>query len=143
MEDSPLYDELCERIIRCAIAVHAALGPGLLESIYRDCLMMALALAGLQFESEVRVPVAYRGRRIRDDLRLDLLVGGLIIVEAKSVALIHSVHVAQVMTYVKLADKPAGLLLNFNTTALKNGIRRVTHPDIYRKRAGIIRSASL
>jgi GxxExxY protein len=131
MDDESVFDELCGRIIACAIAVHDALGPGLLESIYRDCLIMELTLAGLRVDAEIHVPVEYNGKRIRDDLRLDLLVGGAIIVEVKSVAVIHAVHVAQVITYVKLADKPAGLLLNFNATALKNGIRRVRHPRFY------------
>ena len=135
MENLEQIDALCERIIGCAMAVHSALGPGLLESIYRDCLIIELTLAGLQVDYEVGVPVEYRGKRIRDDLRLDLLVCGIVIVEVKSIASILAVHVAQLMTYVKLANKPAGLLLNFNTTVLKNGIRRVTHPEIYSKRS--------
>ena len=131
MRNDPIFDELCSRIIACAIRVHDALGPGLLESIYRDCLMMELAAAGLTVESEVHVPIRYRGKTVRDDLRLDLLVNGWIIVEVKSVDRIHPVHLAQVMTYLKLADKPAGLLLNFNVTSLRIGLRRLDHPDIY------------
>ncbi len=135
MKDDALFDQLCERIIACAMAVHTALGPGLLESIYRDCLIMELTLAGLHVESEVRIPVEYRGKRIRDDLRLDLLVAGIIIVEVKSIERIHPVHLAQVITYLKLARKPAGLLLNFNTPALRFGIRRLTRPEIYFRKA--------
>ncbi len=134
MEDSDIYDRLCERIIACAIAVHDALGPGLLESIYRDCLVIELRLAGLKDECEVRVPIQYRGKLVRDHLRLDLLVQGIIVVEVKSVERIHSVHLAQVITYLKLAEKPAGLLLNFNASTLKAGLRRLNHPVVHAAR---------
>lgn len=134
MDSDPSVDQLCERIIGCAITVHTQLGPGLLESIYRDCLMMELVAQGLQVDSEVAIPVVYRGKRVRDDLWLDLLVAGCIVVEVKSVAAIIPVHKAQLITYLKLADKPAGLLLNFNGTTMKAGIRRVDHPDIYARK---------
>lgn len=131
MDNDPRVDQLSERIIGCAIAVHAALGPGLLESVYRDCLTMELLASGLTTDTEVHVPIEYRGQRIRDDLRLDLLVEGTIVVEVKSVATIHPVHLAQLITYLKLASKPAGLLLNFNASSLRAGLRRADHPDIY------------
>ena len=134
MTYDPLFDQLCSQIIACAIRVHDVLGPGLLESVYRDCLMMELAASGLKVEIEVRVPIQYRGKRVRDDLRLDLLVEGCIVVEVKSVDRLHPVHLAQVMTYLKLANKPAGLLLNFNTPSLRAGLRRLDHPEIYAER---------
>jgi GxxExxY protein len=134
VEDIARCDDLCRQIIACAIAVHDALGPGLLESIYRDCLVMELRLAGLKVECEVRVPIYYRGKLIRDHLRLDLLVEGIIVVEVKSADRIHAVHLSQVITYLKLADKPAGLLLNFNSSTLKAGLRRLNHPAVHARR---------
>ena len=124
-------DELTELIIGAAIRVHKELGPGLLESIYRDCLQIELALAGLTVEVESRVPIFYHGHSIRDDLKVDLLIDGRIIVEIKAVERMHPVHQAQVITYLKLSGCPAGLLLNFNTTSLRNGLKRVDHPDVY------------
>lgn len=135
MDVDSVVNELCSRVIACAIRVHTRLGPGLLESIYRDCLLAELLLEGLLVETEAPVPVEYLGKRIRDDLRLDLLVGGILIVEVKSVAAILPVHKAQLITYVKLANKPAGLLLNFNCVMMRDGIRRVDRPDIYAKKA--------
>jgi len=114
-----------------------AIGPGLLESIYRDCLMIELGLAGLKVECEIRVPLQYRGTLIRDHLRLDLLVEGVVVVEVKSVERIHPVHLAQVISYLKLADKPAGLLLNFNASTLKAGLRRLNHPDVHVSRVRV------
>ena len=77
------------------------------------------------------MPLEYRGYRLRDDLRIDLLVEDLVIVEVKSVEMLHPVHRAQLITYLKLANKPAGLLINFNVPLLKQGLRRLDHPDIY------------
>jgi GxxExxY protein len=127
-------DELTEMIIGAAINVHRELGPGLLESIYRDCLQIELGLAGLNVEVERRVSIFYRGHPIRDDLKVDLLVDGRIIVEIKAVDRMHPVHQAQVITYLKLSGCPAGLLFNFNTTSLRSGLKRLDHPDIYAKK---------
>jgi len=123
-------DELTELVIGCAIAVHRMLGPGLLESVYRDCLVIELTLAGLTVSVEHCVPIAYRGQRVRDDLRIDLLVDGRLIVEVKSVDRLHPVHQAQVITYLRLTGCPAGLLLNFNAPSLRAGLKRLDHPDI-------------
>ena len=134
-------DELTEVVIGLAMTVHTALGPGLLESIYRDCLIIELVANDLLVESERRVPIVYRDQRIRDDLRLDLLVDRRLVVEVKAVDRLHPVHIAQVVTYLKLSGFPAGLLLNFNTTSLRAGLRRLDHPEIYagkqRERLGI------
>ena len=129
-------DELTERVIGCAIAVHRELGPGLLESIYRDCLVLELRANGMAAEVEQRVPVFYRGVQLRDDLRVDIPVDGRLLVEVKCADRPHPVYTAQLLTYVKLTGYPAGLLLNFHQTTLRAGIKRVDHPDEYaRKRA--------
>ena len=119
MDEASPYFELSEKIIECAIEVHRELGPGLLESIYQDALGVELAVAGLKVTTGLRVPVVYKGRRISSDLKLDLLVDDVIIVEIKAVEGFHPVHVAQLSTYLKLAARPKGLLINFNTTSLR------------------------
>ena len=122
---------LTERIIGCAIEVHRALGPGLLESVYRECLALELNDRHLLVATEQRVPVTYKGRRIKSELKLDLLIEGSVVVELKSVDRLHRVHLAQVITYLKLTGCRAGLLMNFNVTSLRTGLRRLHHPDIY------------
>ena len=124
-------DSLTEKIIGCGIAVHAALGPGLLESIYRDALAIELELAQLKFEMERRVKVTYRGRPVAGALEIDLLVERSVVIEIKAVERVHPVHLAQVITYLKLTGCPAGLLMNFNATSLRAGLKRLDHPDIY------------
>ncbi|MDP2320094.1 MAG: GxxExxY protein [Acidobacteriota bacterium] len=125
---------LTDRVIGCAIEVHRHLGPGLLESIYRECLAMELAAHQVRFESERHVPIDYKGQRVRGTLKLDLLVEGCVVVELKAVEAIHPIHLAQVMTYLKLTGYPTGLLLNFNVTSLRSGLRRLDHPDRYVKK---------
>jgi GxxExxY protein len=127
-------DDLTELVIGLAMRVHSALGPGLLESIYRDCLVLELVANGLLVEVERRVPVFYLGERIRDDLRLDILVDGRLVIEIKAVERLLPVHRAQVITYLKLTGHPAGLLFNFNSTSLRSGMHRLDHPDIYAKK---------
>jgi GxxExxY protein len=119
------------RVIGCAIEVHKVMGPGLLESVYRECLVMELRARGVGYEAEVRVPIAYKEQRLHAALRLDLLVEGCVVVEAKAVAALHPVHEAQVITYLKLTGCPAGLLMNFNEVLLKDGLRRLDHPERY------------
>ena len=116
---------LTRTIIGCAMRVHSALGPGLLESAYQSCLILELRHAGLRVDVHVAVPVVYRGLTINCGYRLDLLVEGIVIVELKTVSAILPVHEAQLVTYLKLTSKPVGLLFNFNVQLLKNdGIRR-------------------
>jgi len=122
---------LTELVIGAAIAVHTALGPGLLESIYRDALVIELTAQGINVSAEVRVPVFYRGQRVRGDLKIDLLVDGRLIVEIKAVDRLNPIFQAQVITYLKLTGHPAGLLLNFNATTLRAGLKRLDHPDLY------------
>ncbi len=127
-------DDLTQLVIGLAMRVHDALGPGLLESIYRDCLVLELVAAGLIVEVECRVPVVYLGERIRDDLKIDILVDGRLIVEIKAVERLLPVHKAQVITYLKLTGHPAALLFNFNSTSLRAGMHRLDHPDVYAKK---------
>jgi len=116
------------KIIESAISVHRELGPGLLESVYQRCLAIELKARGLEAQSEVAVPVYYKGCLIGEDsLRLDLLVNGQIVVELKSVAQIQPVHAKQLLTYLRLSKKPLGLLINFNEVLLKNGITRIAN----------------
>ena len=125
---------LTDRVIGCGIEVHKALGPGLLESVYRECLIAELAANQISFETERYVPIEYKGRRVRGFLKLDLLVEDSLVIELKAVESLHPIHKAQVITYLKLIGRPAGLLMNFNTTSLKFGLKRVDHPDRYRRK---------
>ncbi len=132
-------ERLTEKIIGCAIEVHRTLGPGLLESLYQECLVIELAEQQLSFEADRCVNLEYKGRRIRHTLRLDLLVEGVVVVELKSVERLHPVHSAQVITYLKLTGCPAGLLMNFNEASLRAGLKRLHHPDRYVRREQEIR----
>ena len=127
-------DALTERAIGCAIEVHRTLGPGLLESVYRDCMIIEMRGEHLRVESQRCVPLEYKGHRISGDLKLDLLVESCLVVELKAVERIHPIHLAQVITYLKLTGCPAGLLMNFNSTALRAGLRRLDHPGRYVKK---------
>lgn len=122
---SDAINELTYRIIGCCIAVHSALGPGLLESAYLACLIVELRSAGLDVEVNVKVPIVYKGVTVDCCYRLDLLINGTVILEIKSVAALLPIHGAQLVTYLKLTGKPIGLLVNFNVPLLtQNGIVR-------------------
>ena len=123
-----IADELTQRVIGLAIEVHRALGPGLLESVYEECLCSEQATASLPFERQVLLPVLYKGRPLDCGYRLDLVVQKSVIVEIKSVEQLLPVHQAQLLTYLKLSGVPTGLLLNFHTAFLKDGIRRMSLP---------------
>ncbi|HEX3890157.1 MAG TPA: GxxExxY protein [Verrucomicrobiae bacterium] len=116
-------DPLTEKIIGCAIEVHRTLGPGLLESTYESALGMEFEINGIQFQRQVICPVSYKGR-IVGDYRLDLLVEKSVIVEIKSVERHDPIFEAQLLTYLKITGHKRGLLLNFNTRLLKEGIKR-------------------
>ena len=109
-------DELTYKIIGCAIEVHKQLGPGLLESVYQKCFSHELFLASLNFKSQLITPINYKGIIFEADLRIDILVENLVIVELKAMEGILPIHDAQVLTYMKLLQKPKGVLLNFNCT---------------------------
>ena len=119
--------KVTEAIIGAAIEVHRLLGPGMLESIYQRALQHELALRKLPVMAQVAVPVVYKGVALHADLRLDLLVARTVIVEVKAVAVIEDIHRAQLLTYLRLADLQAGLIINFNVAALRDGIRRVAN----------------
>ena len=119
-------DELTDKIIGIAITVHKELGPGLLEKVYQKCLKIALEENELKVESEVPVEVNFHGQKISDEAyRIDLLVENTVVLELKSVSKNSDLFKKQLGTYLKLADKPCGLLINFNEVLLKNGIIRV------------------
>jgi len=118
---------ITENIIGCAIRVHRTLGPGLLESTYEVCLIHELNKLGMRVQSQVVLPVVYDSIRLDAGYRIDLLVEDEIIVELKSVDSIHPIHEAQVISYLRLSGKKVGLLINFNVTLLKNGIKRLAN----------------
>jgi GxxExxY protein len=120
-----LEKDLTEQIIGAAIEVHRKLGPGLLESVYRACLARELALRGLSFEQEKPLPVEYKGVLIDCSYRLDFVVAGKVVVEVKAVDALLPVHEAQLLTYLKLTGCRVGLLINFNVSVLKDGIKRL------------------
>lgn len=109
-------NDIAYKIVGCAIEVHKHLGPGLLESVYETCFIDELISAGLNVKSQVYVPVIYKGKDLGGQLKLDLLVNDIVIVELKSVETMIPVYTAQLLSYLKLAEKPKGLLINFNTT---------------------------
>ena len=117
-------NEITELIIGCAIEVHKSLGPGLLESAYEECLVYELRILGLNVQRQLPIPIIYKDIKLDCGFKLDLLVENKVIVELKSVEDIHPVHEAQLLTYLRFANKPVGLLINFNVTLLKNGLRR-------------------
>jgi GxxExxY protein len=119
------HNELSSLIIKAAIAVHCALGPGLLESVYQVCLVVEPRSMGLRVEEQVAVPIISKGQRLVNDLRIDVLVEDIIVVEIKAVEELHPIHTAQLLTCLKLTSKKLGLLINFNTTKLIDGLDRV------------------
>lgn len=117
-------DSRTEPIIGAAIEVHRQLGPGLLESTYEECLCHELHLRRIRFQRQLDLPVLYKGLKLNCGYRLDLLVEDTVLVEVKAVEQLLPVHEAQLLTYLRLAAKPVGLLINFNVPLLKDGIRR-------------------
>ena len=117
------HDPLTHRIIGCAIEVHRQLGPGLLEATYEAALCIELDSACLAYARQVRVPVSYKGSLI-GEYRPDLVVADRVVVEVKSVESLHAVHQAQILAYMRVLKVPVGLLMNFNSAALRTSIRR-------------------
>jgi len=118
------FDELSRSVIGSAIEVHRTLGPGLLESTYRQCLAYELSHAQIRFQMELPLWVRYKDVLLDYAYRIDLLVSGDLIVEVKAVEMLLPIHQAQILTYMRLAKIPIGLLMNFNVTKLQNGIKR-------------------
>jgi GxxExxY protein len=120
-----LFDEsLTEQILSAAIEVHRGLGPGLLESAYEECLCFELSQRGLAFKRQMDVPVAYKSVHLSCGYRIDVLVENTVVLEIKAVEHVAPVHHAQLLTYMRLSGKRVGLLLNFNVSAMKQGIVR-------------------
>lgn len=112
-------------VVDSAIAVHSALGPGLLESTYEACLIYEVKKKGISVAQQVGLPVVYEGQRLEVGYRIDLLVDNLVIVEIKAIEALAPIHRAQLLSYLKLSGKPLGLLLNFNVVRMKEGIVRM------------------
>ncbi|OHD21665.1 MAG: hypothetical protein A2Y38_01690 [Spirochaetes bacterium GWB1_59_5] len=119
-------DSLTERVIGCAIAVHRELGPGLLESIYEEAMGLELAAQGLSYNRQLELPVTSKGMRLNGSFRVDMLVENAIVLELKCVDTLLPVHKAQLRSYLRLGGWNTGLLLNFKTAILKNGIYRMS-----------------
>jgi len=118
------YEHLSHEILDSSISVHKEMGPGLLESVYQYCLVEELRSRDVFVEEQVSVPLFYKGRLLDKDFRIDILVAKEIIIELKAVECILPVHEAQIISYLKLADKRLGFLINFNVPLLKSGFRR-------------------
>jgi len=121
---NPHINVLTHETIGAAIEVHKTLGPGLLESTYRECLCRELALRGISFRRECPIPLEYKGIHLDCGYRMDLLVGELVVVEIKAVEQLIPVHDSQLLTYLRVGGWKVGLLINFNVVLLKDGIRR-------------------
>ena len=131
MEEKDRLDQITRQIIGAAIEVHKAIGPGLLESAYQACLAFELRQRGLRVDEQVPLPVVYKDVRLDCGYRLDLLVEDSVIVEIKAVEQLCSIHDAQLLSYLRIAHKQVGLLINFHNRVLKDGLKRIVNefPD--------------
>jgi GxxExxY protein len=128
MRQQPHDWDVSEQVIAACIEVHRHLGPGLLESVYEAALCEELILRQLPFKRQCVLPVTYKGRPLDQEYRADLVVAGNLLIEVKSVEALAFIHVAQVVTYLRVTGLPAGLIVNFNTALLRHGLRRVSLP---------------
>jgi len=136
-----MLNRLSHVVIGCAIEVHRALGPGLLESAYEECLAHELKTASLHFERQKPIALRYKTVNLECGYRLDFLVEDKLVIELKSVEALSPIFEAQILTYMRLADKPLGLLMNFNAQVLKHGLKRFVRSSINESaRHGIIES---
>jgi GxxExxY protein len=122
-----IENEITEIVVDAAVKLHKALGPGLLESVYEVILLHELRNRGIKAERQVSIPIEYNGIKFEEGFRADLVVEGKVIIELKSVESLQPVHKKQLLTYLRLADKRLGLLINFGVPLLKNGISRVVN----------------
>jgi len=120
-------NEISKVIFDCALKIHKNLGPGLLESAYEECLFYELKKCGLNVEKQKALPLVYEEVKLEIGYRIDIIVENKVIIEVKSVEALNDVHLAQVLTYLKLSDCKLGMLINFNVAFIKNGIRRVAN----------------
>lgn len=118
------YNKLSKQILEASLSVHREIGPGMLESVYESCLLQEFAYRNINVKSQVYLPLFYKGVELKKDFRLDILVEDEIIIEIKAVDMILPVHEAQIISYLKLADKKLGFLINFNVSLIKNGFKR-------------------
>ena len=118
-------EEIFKKVLDCSFRIHTALGPGLLESAYEECLYFELKQSGLNVDKQKPLPLVYKDVKLEAGYRIDLLVENSVIVEIKSVDILCDIHMAQILTYLKLSGCKLGLLANFNVLHLKNGIKRV------------------
>ena len=123
-------NQIANKIIGIAIEVHKALGPGLLESAYKECLFYKIQHEGLKVEKEKPMPLIYEEVKLDCGYRIDLLVEEKLVIELKSVDALNDVHMAQTLTYMKLGDYKLGLLINFNVSLLKNGLKRIINGSL-------------
>ena len=119
------HDAIAREIVDSAVAVHRTLGPGLLESVYEQCLAYELQSRSYRIDRQVALPVLYRDVRLEAGFRIDVLVNDLVVIELKTVERLLPIHEAQLLTYLKLSGKRLGLLVNFNVPLIKEGIRRM------------------
>ncbi len=115
---------IASQVVDSAIKVHRILGPGLLESVYQSCFVQELRNRGIEVQSQVTLPIFYEGVELESALRIDLLVGGRVVVELKAVDELHPVHFAQLLTYLRLSERRLGFLINFNVPKLVDGLHR-------------------
>ena len=127
-KDFARANALSYKVIAAAMEVHTDKGPGLLEEIYEKCLMRELELRGIYAENQILVPIEYKGITFESPMRLDILVDNCLVVEAKSALTVLPIHKAQMLSYMRLMNIPLGLLMNFNTAHLKDGIHRLVLP---------------
>lgn len=127
-EHAPRYDEIARQIVDSALTVHRALGPGLLEAVYEQCLAYELRARGIGVQRQITVPIRYRDAQIDAGLRMDMVVDGLVVVEIKAIEKLLPVHEAQLLTYLKFSGHRIGLLINFNVLLIKHGIKRMIAP---------------
>jgi GxxExxY protein len=120
-------NELTGEIVQAAIEVHKALGPGLLESTYEECLCRELELRAISYNRQKEIPIEYKGHRLDCGYRIDVLVAGRVILEIKACDSLQRIHEAQLLTYLKLTGLKVGLLINFNVPVLKQGIKRIAN----------------
>ncbi len=118
-------EEITRGVIGAAIEVHRVLGPGLLESVYEKCLGFEMTQRGIEFQSQVPLPIIYKGFPLESDMRLDIVLPGKLVVELKAVDQVHPLHEAQLLTYMKLSQIRLGLLINFKVVLLKDGLKRM------------------
>jgi GxxExxY protein len=123
-------NEIANKIVGLALEVHKALGPGLLESAYKECLAYKIKQSGLIIEKEKPMPLVFEEVKLECGYRIDILVESKVVIEIKSVEVLNDVHLAQILTYMKLGNYKLGLLINFNVSLLKNGIKRVINGTI-------------